>query len=163
LAMVRPVIVTLVPERVWKTRWALLPLTVTLPAPGPWMVRLWATSSSPLVSAIVPVRPLAKLIVSPLAEAAIWARSEPAPLLCRLATVKVLGTVRSSRVSRAGRERDRSRRRWARERPGHRRCATRRQNHCVMGSSSEGAARAERDAKGRFRGRPGRGATRPAL
>src|SRR5262249_36880714 len=42
LAMVRPEIDTLVPRRVWKTRWALLPLTVMVAAPGPWTVRLWS-------------------------------------------------------------------------------------------------------------------------
>src|SRR5262249_35214596 len=102
LAMVRPEIDTLVPRRVWKTRWALLPLTVMVAAPGPWTVRLWSMASSPLVRVIVPPRPLAKLTVSPAAEAAIWPRSEPAPLSSRFVTVSVAGTARSSRARKAG-------------------------------------------------------------
>jgi hypothetical protein len=105
-AMVRPEMVTLVPAKVWKTRWALPPLTVIVPAPGSWMVRFLVTASSPLVRLIVPLRELSKTMVSPEDAAAIWPRSEPSPLSLRLVTVRVLGTERSSRDSRAGRKRD---------------------------------------------------------
>ena len=50
------------------------------------MVMLSATSSSPLVSVIVPVTLAAKLIVSDGNAAAIAARSEPTPLSLRLVT-----------------------------------------------------------------------------
>src|SRR5262249_49165487 len=103
LAMVRPEIVTPVFLIVWKTRWVLLPLTVTLAAPGPWIVRFFVTASSPLVSVMVPLTAAGKGMVSPGGAAAIWARSEPAPLSLRLVTVRVLGTVRSSSASRRGR------------------------------------------------------------
>jgi len=62
-----------------------LPLMVSWPAPGPWIVRFLARFSSPLVSVIVAAFPLRtrlgeKTMVSLLWAAAISARREPAPL-----------------------------------------------------------------------------------
>src|SRR5262245_204362 len=89
----------------WKTRWALLPLTVNRPAPGPLTTRSSVISSSALVRPMVPCSPGAKLTTSgpgcALALAIAW-RSEPAPPSARLVTVKALGTVRSSRASSRG-------------------------------------------------------------
>jgi hypothetical protein len=67
------------------------------------MVRLPKRGSSPPVRVIVPRRELSKAMVSPLAVAAMRSRRGPAPLSSKLVTVSVLGTVRSSRASRAGR------------------------------------------------------------
>src|SRR5438552_1846317 len=84
---------------------ALLPLTVSWPAPGPAMVTLWLMSTSPLVSVMVwPFSLEAKTMVSLLWAAAISARSEPAPLSRLFRTVSVLGTQRSSSASSVGRK-----------------------------------------------------------
>src|SRR5205085_1896731 len=84
---VRPEIVTVRPEPIWKTRLVALPFTARFAAPGPEMVMLVLTSSSPLVSPIVPVT--AKLMVSPsLASASAW-RNEPGPLSFVFVTVMV--------------------------------------------------------------------------
>src|SRR6266481_890408 len=105
LLIVRPLRVTdFVDFATSNTREALLPLTVSWPAPGPAMVTLWLMSSSPLVSVMVwPARLGAKTMVSLLWAAAISARSEPAPLSRLFRTVSVLGNQRSSRHSRQGR------------------------------------------------------------
>src|SRR5260370_6144206 len=85
------------------TREAWLPLTVSWLAPGPVMVTLWLMSSSPLVNVMVwPSRLGAKTMVSLLWAAAMSARSEPAPLSRLFRTVSVLGSQRSSRLSRQG-------------------------------------------------------------
>src|SRR5260370_24477313 len=90
-------------EATSNTREALLPLTVSWPAPGPAMVRFFLMSSSPLVSVMVWKSRLgAKTMVSPLWAAAMSARSEPAPLSRLFVTVSVPGTKRSSRLSRQG-------------------------------------------------------------
>ena len=63
--MVSPVMVTLALPLMSKTRLASLPLTESLLAPGPLIVTLSVIGKS-LVSVMVPCRPLAKLMVSPL-------------------------------------------------------------------------------------------------
>src|SRR5713101_7513161 len=104
LLIVRPLRVTdFVDFATSNTREALLPLTVSWPAPGPAMVTLCLMSSSPLVSVMVwPSRLGAKTMVSLLWAAAISARREPSPLSRLLVTVSVLGTQRSSRLSMQG-------------------------------------------------------------
>ncbi|PYL25158.1 MAG: hypothetical protein DMF44_03075 [Verrucomicrobia bacterium] len=80
-----PEMVTVWPEAMWKTRLWLLPLTARFSAPGPETVMLLSTSSSPLVSPIVPVT--ANSIVSPsFASVSAW-RSEPGPLSFVFVTV----------------------------------------------------------------------------
>ena len=107
-AMVRPAMVTVAWLPMSKTRLALLPLTVSWPAPGPVMVRSWLMTSWPLLSVMVwPERPAAKSMVSPAAAAAISPRSEPSlatPVSRLLVTVRVLGSQRPSRGSRRGRK-----------------------------------------------------------
>src|SRR5262245_51465201 len=70
------------------------------------MLRSSVILISPLLSVTVPLRPAAKWIVSApgvaLASRTAW-RREPAPPSARFRTVKLLGTVRSSRDSRRGR------------------------------------------------------------
>src|SRR2546421_10587117 len=101
--------VTFIGPATANTRLALLPLTVILSAPGPFTARLPRILSWPLVSAMVPVKPAAKLIVSAPGlrlDRRTACRSEPAPLSLRFSTVKVLGSVRSSRgISRGTKER----------------------------------------------------------
>ena len=64
-----------------------MPFIVRFAAPGPLIVTLLSTTSSPLVSCIVPVTE--KLIVSPsFASASAW-RNEPAPLSFVFVTVVV--------------------------------------------------------------------------
>src|SRR5206468_2791420 len=106
LLIVRPLRVTdFVDFATSNTREALLPLTVSWPAPGPAMVTLWLMSTSPLVSVMVwPFSLEAKTMVSLLWAAAISARSEPAPLSRLFRTVSVLGTQRSSSASSVGRK-----------------------------------------------------------
>src|SRR6478736_3486280 len=83
--IVRPDMVTVLPEATWNTRLLAFPFTARLLAPGPEMVMLLFTSSSPLVRPIVSVT--AKVIVSPLlASASAW-RNEPAPLSFVFVTV----------------------------------------------------------------------------
>ena len=65
LAMVRPAMVAVVPGLTSKTRLALLPLTVSLAAPGPLMVMFWVRMSWPLVRPMVPCRLGAKLMTAP--------------------------------------------------------------------------------------------------
>jgi len=73
-----------------KTRELLLPETVNTLAPGPLIVRLLLTTSCPVVSVIVQGQPgRLKLIVSPLAAAAICLRKVPGPLSARLVTLSV--------------------------------------------------------------------------
>jgi hypothetical protein len=104
LATVRPAIKTVVSPASPKTRLTPSPLTVRALAPGPLIVTPSVISSWPLVRAIVPVT--AKSITSApglALAAATAARSEPGPVSSRLVTVKVLGSLRSSRMSRHGR------------------------------------------------------------
>src|SRR5258708_35846077 len=65
-----PLIVTVAPVATWKTRTALLPLTMVLVVPSPEIVRLplLARTGSALVSVIVPLALFAKVIVSLLTE-----------------------------------------------------------------------------------------------
>lgn len=125
LATVRLSSVTLVPATLMsKTRTALAPLTVSRSAPGPSIVTSPVMFSS-LLSGMAPCRPGAKLMASgpawALASRTAW-RSDPGPLSFRFLTVKVLGTVRSSRaVSRGTKGR-----RAARARPAGRRRERRR-------------------------------------
>src|SRR5262249_27839820 len=80
------------------------PSTVSLPDPRPSIVRLWSSVNSPLVSLIVwPESLLSNWTVSPFFEVVRASRSEPAPLALVFVTVKLLGTVRSSRASSEGR------------------------------------------------------------
>ena len=51
--IVKPLMVTVDPLETSKTRLALLPLTVSSPAPGPTIFRFLVTTSSPLVSLMV--------------------------------------------------------------------------------------------------------------
>src|SRR5207249_120992 len=86
-----------------KTRLVLLPLTVSLFALGPLIVRSSVMLSSPLVRVMVPFNPPANWTTSApgvVLAAVIAARSEPGSWSERLVTVKVLGRVRSSRASR---------------------------------------------------------------
>ncbi len=75
-----------------KTRLVWFPLTVSQKAPGPWIVRLSVINKAPLVSAMVPCNPGAKLITSgpgrPLASR-IACRSDPGPLSARVVTTKL--------------------------------------------------------------------------
>ena len=64
LVMVRLAMVTVVLEPMWNTRPAALPLTASRLAPGPRMVTVLVTSSSPVVSVMVPETAVAS-IVSP--------------------------------------------------------------------------------------------------
>ena len=85
-----------------KTRDALLPLTVTTPAPGPWRSTESVMSSSPEVSVMVPVTPEANwMMLAPrlALESTIACRREPAPLSSVLITVNVESTRRSSSCS----------------------------------------------------------------
>src|SRR5262245_33765087 len=107
-AIVRPEMDTASPASTLKTRERLLPLTVSLAAPGPVIARSPVMSSSPPVRAIVPVSPESKAMVSAPGWAlarATAARSEPAPLSARVGTRKVEGTMRSSSAARPGRKR----------------------------------------------------------
>src|SRR6266571_1036669 len=85
--IVRLEIVTVLAEAMWNTRLMALPFTARLAAPGPEMVMLLFTTSSPLVNPMVPVT--AKLIVSPSFTMASALRSEPGPLSLMLVTVMV--------------------------------------------------------------------------
>src|SRR5262249_57271100 len=104
--MVRPAMVTVAPAPTSKTRLALLPLTVSLAAPGPSMVMLLVRFSWPPVKVMVPCRLGAKAMTAPevLSAAATAARSEPGTLSVRVVTRKVLGKVRFSSSSRQGRK-----------------------------------------------------------
>src|SRR5262249_54853914 len=85
-----------------KTCEVLPPLTAMVVGPGPAMVRFLVTDSTPLVSAMVPVRPSWKS-TRPLTGVATRAsRREPGPESLRFVTV--LGSQRSSRASRCGRQ-----------------------------------------------------------
>ena len=99
---VRSSMLTAAPLPMLKTRLASEPLTASLFAPGPSIRTLSVIPNSPLVRATVPRRPWAKVMTSApgLVLAAVTAaRSEPAPLSASVRTVKVLGTVRSSKCS----------------------------------------------------------------
>src|SRR5947209_11004237 len=101
--IVRPSIATVSPSLMLNTRFLSLPLMARRLAPGPSMSRLLSIVSWSLVSTMVwPARPGAKTIRSPLLALVIRSRSEPAPLSRLFRTVRVLGTVRSSRVSSRG-------------------------------------------------------------
>src|SRR6266511_1171742 len=89
LVMVRPEMVTFLPEPKWNTRLVALPSTARLPAPGPSMVMFLSTSSSPLVNTMVP--DTAKGMVAMSA----W-RNEPAPLSVVLVTVMVAACARNA-------------------------------------------------------------------
>src|SRR5215468_2355684 len=107
-AIVRPEMDTVSPASTWKTRERLLPLTVSLAAPGPVIARSPVMSSSPPVRAIVPVSPESKTMVSAPGWASAWAtaaRSEPAPLSARVVTWNVDGTMRSPSASMFGTKR----------------------------------------------------------
>jgi hypothetical protein len=106
--MVSPDRFTSAPPRISKTREAWLPSIVRQSAPGPWIVTLAPTCSSPEVKVMAPWRPLSKAMTSPFRAWANSKRSEPSPESLRLVTVRVLGTARSSRRSSAGRKRGRA-------------------------------------------------------
>ena len=101
--IVRPLMLTLGPAAISKMRLASLPLTDSLPRPGPLIVTPALISNSPLVSVMVPCSPGAKLMVSPLLASATANRNDLAPLSCRLDTVKVLSKRLSSSPSKRGR------------------------------------------------------------
>src|SRR5262249_50704083 len=91
---------------------ALLPLTVSRAAPGPWMVVCEPSvrERTPPVSVIV-LGALKKdgwkVMTSAPVVVLAWdtaARSEPAPLSFALVTVKTAGAIRSSRYSSRGRQ-----------------------------------------------------------
>src|SRR5262245_30211673 len=104
--MVRPAMVTVAPEPTSKTRLALLPLTVSLAAPGPLMVMLLVRRNWPPVRVRVPCRLGAKAMTAPevLSAAATAARNEPGTPSLSVVTRKVLGKVRFSSGSRQGRK-----------------------------------------------------------
>src|SRR5262245_27302084 len=107
-AIVRPEMDTVSPASTWKTRERLLPLTVSLAAPGPVIARSPVMSSSPPVRAMVPVSPAWKSMTSAPGWAlarATAARSEPAPLSARVVTWNVDGTMRASSDSSPSRAR----------------------------------------------------------
>src|SRR3954467_15198074 len=87
--MVRPEMVTVRPEVMWNTRLWLLPLTARLSEPGPEIVMLLITSSSPLVNPIVPVT--AKPTTSPSSASSSAWRNEPGPLSFVLVTMSGVG------------------------------------------------------------------------
>ncbi|MBZ4193558.1 MAG: hypothetical protein LAE24_04540 [Candidatus Contendobacter sp.] len=85
-------IATVAPLLIEKIRESLLPLTASMFAPGPSMVRLPVISISPLVRTIVPGKTGLNSIVSlPAAALALTtaSRNEPKPSSLRLVTVKV--------------------------------------------------------------------------
>jgi hypothetical protein len=107
-AIVRPEIFTVSPASTLKIREVLLPLTVSLSAPGPLMARSSVMSSSPPIRAIVPVSPGWKVMVSAPAWLLAWvmtSRSEPATPSASVVTWKTVGTTRSDRHSKAGTKR----------------------------------------------------------
>src|SRR5262249_52049895 len=96
-AIVRPERDTVSPASTLKTRERLLPLTVSLSAPGPLIFTSSVRSSWPLVRAIVPVSPSSKTMLSAPGWALAWAtaaRSEPAPPSARVVTWNTAGTSR---------------------------------------------------------------------
>ena len=101
LLIVRLEMLTVMPEEILNTRLALFPLTVRLARVGPLMAMLLPITSAPLVSVIVPATE--KLIVSPLTEAPMASRKEPAPLSLRVLTVRVAAVPRAGRSSSARR------------------------------------------------------------
>src|SRR5262249_27943558 len=109
-AIVRPEMDIVSPASTWKTRERLLPLTVSLAAPGPLIARSPVMSNSPPVRAIVPVSPESKAMVSAPGWAlarATAARSEPGPASARVVTWKVEATMRSPSASTFGTKRSR--------------------------------------------------------
>src|SRR5262249_16855304 len=91
-----------------KTRETLLPLTVSLSAPGPVILTASVMSSSPPLRAIMPDSPSSKTMASAPAWAVAWAtaaRSEPAPPSARVVTWNVEGTMRSPSASKFGTKR----------------------------------------------------------
>src|SRR5438309_11260091 len=90
LMMLRPEIPALAPSLTWKTRLAWLASTARLVGPGPLMLTILFTISSPLVSVIdCPLSEESKLIVSSLCASASALRKEPGPLSFLLLTVMV--------------------------------------------------------------------------
>src|SRR5947207_2385527 len=87
LATVTPEIVTTEFGVIWNTRLVALLLMVSFAAPGPRMVTLLSTNSSPLVSVIVPLTVM--LIVPPLDARESALRNEPGPLSAVLVTALV--------------------------------------------------------------------------
>src|SRR5437016_4955985 len=87
LVTVKPEMVTVEPK-FSNTRNVALPLTARLGAPGPEMVILWLTVSSPVVRVIVPVT--AKVIVSPSFAMLSACRNDPGPLSLVFVTVMVM-------------------------------------------------------------------------
>ena len=87
--MVRPEIVTVLPEAIWKRRLLALPSIARTSAPAPLMVTLLTTSNCPVVSVMAP-EILVALMVSPSAALASACRSEPAPLSFVFVTVRVV-------------------------------------------------------------------------
>ena len=87
LVMVKPEMLTVFPVAMWNIVLAALPSTARTGEPGPPIVTFLFTSSSPLVSKMVPVTE--KLIVSPSDAAASVLRSEPGPLSAVLETMSV--------------------------------------------------------------------------
>ncbi|PYJ28101.1 MAG: hypothetical protein DMF24_11165 [Verrucomicrobia bacterium] len=84
--IMKPEIVMVLPETgVRNTRLIMLPSTASTSAPGPLIVTLVSTSSSPLVRLITPDIPLAS-IVSPLFAMASACRNDPGPLSFVLVT-----------------------------------------------------------------------------
>jgi hypothetical protein len=99
---VRPEIVTSA-EVMEKTRLRPPASTSRRAAPGPWIVTLRSSASSPQVRRMVwPFSRLANWIVSPAWAAATAARSDPCPSSATVLTVSVLGRARPSSNSRRG-------------------------------------------------------------
>ena len=93
-------ILTVIPAAIWKTREALLPLTVNPGAPLPSMVTLLSTTSCPEVRAMVPpARAGSKVIVPSLAMMSTASRREPAPLSASVVTVTAVGGGTGSTVT----------------------------------------------------------------
>ena len=88
LVIVNPEMVT-IPAKFSNTRETALPLTARVAAPGPLMVTLWVTCSSPLVNRMVPETPVASIVSPSLAMLSAW-RSEPGPLSFVLVTKMVV-------------------------------------------------------------------------
>src|SRR6478672_8246302 len=90
LTMLKPEISALAPSLTWKTRLAWLASTAKLFGPGPLMLTILFTTSSPLASVIVcPLSEESKLIASSLWASASACRNEPGPLSRLLVTVMV--------------------------------------------------------------------------
>ena len=78
-----------IPAKFSNTRETALPLTARVAAPGPLMVTLWVTCSSPLVRVMVPETPVASM-VSPSFAMLSALRNDPEPLSLVFVTTMVV-------------------------------------------------------------------------